>query len=127
MSEATGITTEFLNQISINADDVGTNFNDYFTLELTSKAQLGKEFLTFDGAIIFRVSQGLLQVNIRPLQNTETRLFDKFEFKIAFLSYNKYLVSNELKEIKTIFLEGHQHIEDVFRASLTDKYWATIK
>lgn len=125
--ELVGITIEFLNKISIDAAKVGTNFGDYFTLGLTSNAKLPKEFLTLDGAAIFRIGEGLLQVDIRPVQNPQTRLYDTFDFKITFLSNKQCPVDEQLVGINTIFVEGHKHIEDVFRTSLTDKCWQIIK
>lgn len=127
VSEVAGLTTEFLNKIAIDANGIGANFSDYFTLGLTSKGQLQREFLTLDGAILFRSGQDLLQVDIRPVQNAETHLYDTFQFKLTFLSYKKCVVQGELKEIRAIFSEAHRHIEDIFRGSLTEKYWATIQ
>ena len=66
-------------------------------------------------------------MDIRPVQNTETRIYDSLDFKITFLSNQKSVVDNELANIKRVFVEGHKHIEDIFRSSLTEKYWETIK
>lgn len=125
--EVVGITIEFLNKISIDAVNVGTNFGDYFTLGLISNAKLSKEFLTLDGAAIFRVGESLLQIDIRPVQNPQTRLYDTLDFKITFLSNKQWTVDEQLAGINTIFVEGHKHIEDVFRTSLTEKYLQIIK
>jgi len=127
ITEAIGLTTEFLNKIAIDAEKVGTNFSDYFGFRLESKSKLEREFLTLDGEIIYRVGQGLIQLEIRPVQNAQTRIYDTLDFKITFLTSQKCSVAKGLTALKTVFIEGHKHIEDAFVTLLSDKYWQTIR
>lgn len=127
VSEVIGLSAEFLNKISIDAGRVGTNFSDYFAINLVTKSQLSREFLTLDGAIIYRMGQDLLQLDIRPVQNLQTRLYDTLDFKITFLTNRKCSIANGLTPLKDLFMEGHKHVDDAFKTSLSEKYWQTIQ
>jgi len=123
-----GFGIDFLNKIVIKSE-IGASFADYFTLALISKGTLPRDFVTFDGQVVLKAGVDLLKVDVRPAQNPQTRQYDFniLDFRINYIAGRTIPVDAGLKSIKNVFDEGHKHIEDVFRSSLTDKYWETIR
>ncbi|SRR5258706_2752407 len=125
LSEAIGMNIEFRNTIRQDAK-IGTNFSDYFTLETKSNTQISRSLIAVDGSVVYSVADGFLELNIRPIQNQQTNLYDSNQFNIIFVRNTKFPLEGELTSLEKNFREAHRHIEDVFKGCLTEKYWKTI-
>jgi uncharacterized protein (TIGR04255 family) len=126
LAEVVSLTSEFRNTIRLDVK-IGADFSDYFTIGIKSQSEMSRKLVALDGSIVFAVANGLLDVHIQPTKNPQTKSYDNTQFNLKFVRNEKILVDEGLSALQTIFKEAHQHVEDIFKTSLTEKYWKSIE
>jgi uncharacterized protein (TIGR04255 family) len=126
IQDVTALKLSYDNLIMIDNNLVGGEFTDYFSLAAAFRNKEEKKFVTVDGSFLFAVKDGLVQIEVKPKQNPQTNIWDTFNFKVD-CQINKKLSMEKPDDLNKAFNSAHQHIEDMFISSLTEKYLASIK
>ncbi len=128
ITEILSIELIYQNILKIDDAKIGSDFSDYFSLEINFKDKPKRKLVTYNGGFIFSTDGGTVQIEIKPLQNQETKIWDKLTFNINFMSLKQQLsIRENLIELKALFDKAHSDIEDVFTTSLTKKYFDSLK
>jgi uncharacterized protein (TIGR04255 family) len=129
ITSLTSLRVNYQNIIRLTNQQVGESFNDYLSLEVEFKDHQSRKLMACDGMFIYSTDDGnVMKIDIRPRQNPQTQSWDSLSFALEFSVLNKNIaVDKDLTSIKTIFDKAHNHIESVFRRSLTDRYYEAIK
>jgi uncharacterized protein (TIGR04255 family) len=99
--------------------NIGEKFDDYFTMKFDFKGAKEKNLLATFGSFAFKVTEGLLSIDISP-QYSDKRITEKYKFVISLIS--TFTASINLEKLWSSINRAHELVDDIFEKSLTEKY-----
>jgi len=106
---------------------IGYNFSDYFDINFNFPGHQEKAFLAVEGNFYFSVPSGIVKLDFKPIQVKErTVLEPDFSFILEFRDSFKD-EKDKISQLAEVISKGHEIIDDIFFASLSDKYYQLIK